>query len=97
MEDKLSTFEDVNQLIDKYNEFSDRFNENFDEYNEFSDNLKEDWETAFFMMLKINESNNKRVGEIMNVLFDNLDYLPEVVLEVMQKYSNLERNNLKGK
>lgn len=78
MEDKLSTFEDVNQLIDKYNEFSDRFNED-------SDNLNEDWETAFFMMLKIHESNSKRVGEIMNVLFDNLDYLPEVVLEVMQK------------
>lgn len=90
MEDKLSTFEDVNQLIDKYNEFSDRFNED-------SNNLNEDWKTAFFMMLKIHESNSKRVGEIMNVLFDNLDYLPEPVLEVMQKYSNLERNNLKGK
>lgn len=82
MEDKLSTFEDVNQLIDKYNEFSDNFNE--------------DWETAFFMMLEIHESNSKRVGEIMNVISDNLDYLPEPVLEVMQKYSNLERNNLKG-
>ena len=48
------------------------------------------------MMLEIHESNSKRVGEIMNVIFDNLDYLPEPVLEVMQKYSNLERNNLKG-
>lgn len=83
MEDKISTLAEVNKLID--------------EYNEFSDNLNEDWETAFFMMLKIHESNSKRVEEIMNVLFDNLDYLPEPVIEVMQKYSNLERNNLKGK
>ena len=89
MEDKISTLAEVNKLIDEYNEFSDRFNEDFDEYNEFSDNLNEDWETAFFMMLKIHESNSKRVGEIMNVLFDNLDDLPKPVIEVMQKYSNL--------
>ena len=75
MEDKISTLAEVNKLIDEYNEFSDRFNE--------------DWETAFFMMLKIHESNSKRVGEIMNVLFDNLDDLPKPVIEVMQKYSNL--------
>lgn len=83
MADKILTFEEVNQLIDKYNKNSDNFDG--------------DWEKSFFEMLEIHESNSKRVGEIMNVLFDNLDYLPEPVLEVMQKYSNLERNNLKGK
>lgn len=81
MEDKISTLEEVNKLIDEYNEY----------------NFNEDWETAFFMILKIHESNSKRVEEIMNVLFDNLDDLPKPVIEVMQKYSNLERNNLKGK
>lgn len=81
MEDKISKLEEVNKLIDEYNEY----------------NFNEDWETAFFMILKIHESNSKRVEEIMNVLFDNLDDLPEPVLEVMKKYSNLERNNLKGK
>ncbi len=83
MEDKISTLAEVNKLID--------------EYNEFSNNLNEDWETAFFMMLKIHESNSKRIGKIIDVLFDNLDDLPKPVIEVMQKYSNLERNNLKGK
>ena len=81
MEDKISTLEEVNKLIDEYNEY--KFNE--------------DWETAFFMILKIHELNSKRVEEIMNVLFDNLDDLPKPVIEVMQKYSNPERNNLKGK
>lgn len=83
MEDKISTLAEVNKLIDEYNEFSDRFNE--------------DWETAFFMMLKIHESDSKRTGKILNVLFDNIDDLPKPVIEVLQKYSNLERNNLKGK
>lgn len=81
MADKILTLEEVNKLIDEYNEY----------------NFNEDWETAFFMILKIHESNSKRVGEIMNVLFDNLDDLPKPVIEVLQKYSNLERNNLKGK
>ena len=83
MEDKISTLAEVNKLIDEYNEFSDRFNE--------------DWETAFFMMLKIHESDSKRTGKILNVLFDNIDDLPKPVIEVLQRYSNLERNNLKGK
>lgn len=83
MADKILTLEEVNQLIDKYNENSDNFDG--------------DWEKSFFEMLEIHESNSKRVGEIMNVLFDNLDDLPKPVIEVLQKYSNLERNNLKGK
>lgn len=83
MADKILTLEEVNQLIDKYNENSDSFDG--------------DWEKSFFEMLEIHESNSKRVGEIMNVLFDNLDDLPKPVIEVLQKYSNLERNNLKGK
>ena len=83
MADKILTLEEVNQLIDKYNENSDNFDG--------------DWEKSFFEMLEIHESNSKRVEEIMNVLFDNLDDLPKPVIEVLQKYSNLERNNLKGK
>lgn len=83
MADKILTLEEVNQLIDKYNENSDKFDG--------------DWEKSFFKILEIHESNSKRVEEIMNVLFDNLDDLPKPVIEVMQKYSNLERNNLKGK
>ena len=83
MADKILTLEEVNQLIDKYNENSDKFDG--------------DWEKSFFEMLEIHESNSKRVGKIMNVLFDNLDDLPKPVIEVLQKYSNLERDNLKGK
>lgn len=83
MADKILTLEEVNQLIDKYNENSDNFDG--------------DWEKSFFEMLEIHESNSKRVGKIMNVLFDNLDDLPKPVIEVLQKYSNLERDNLKGK
>lgn len=81
--EKIKTLEEVNHMIDKYNEMSDNFNG--------------DWEELFFVAFDLYEANSKRTSKIIDVLFENLDELPKPVIEILQKYSNAERNNLKGK
>lgn len=72
--EKIKTLEEINQMIDKYNEMSDNFNG--------------DWEEYFNITFDLYEANRKRTGKILDVLFENLDELPKPVIEVLQKYSN---------
>lgn len=77
--EKIKTLEEINQMIDKYNEVSDNFDG--------------DWEESFNIAFDLYEANSKRTGKILDVLFENLDELPKPVIEVLQKYSNVERDN----